>query len=352
MKAASLVAWGALLAFAWSPPALALTKVKVAWCSKTINIAVAPFAVAEKMGWFAERGIDVELVPLNGSTECVQKLATGEVMFSDSTAEPLATIRAHGVNGKVFYTILQRNIFGVAVPADSPIQGIADLKGKTVGVTSMASTGVLIARAVVAASGLDPDRDINLVVIGEAGQSAAMLRNRQVDALSQFAPQYALIEMAGIKLRRLDNSVIDRFPSNGLAALDKTLVSRRNEAIALARGFAMGNLFSMTNPAAAIKIVYELYPDSRPPGRDEQATEAINLAVMRSTDFSTDIRKIGIPMWGESVLSDYRDYLAFLHQLQVVKSDIPVDDFVTNDLIADANDFDANAVVNAALTFK
>jgi NitT/TauT family transport system substrate-binding protein len=338
--------------FFLSSPALALTRVRVAWCSKTINIAVAPFAVATKMGWFAERGIEVELVPLNGSTECVQKLATGEVLFSDSTAEPLAAIRAHGVNGKIFYTILQRNIFGIAVPIDSPIKNISDLQGKTVGVTSMASTGVLIAHAVAAVNGLDPDRDINLVVIGEAGQSAALLRSKQVDALSQFATQYALIEMAGIKLRRLDNSTIDRFPSNGLAALDETLKTKRAEAVALARGFAMGNLFTMYNPGAATKIVYELYPESRPPGRDDRTAAAIDIAVMKSTDYATDIRTLGLKMWGESVTADYADYLAFLRKFQVIKNDIPVAEFVTNDLVAEANDFDAEAVIGAAKTYQ
>jgi hypothetical protein len=38
--------------------------------------------------------------------------------------------------------------------------------------------------------------------------------------------------------------------------------------------------------------------DSRPPGRDERATEAINLAVMRFTDYATDIRGLGITRWG------------------------------------------------------
>jgi hypothetical protein len=40
--------------------------------------------------------------------------------------------------------------------------------------------------------------------------------------------------------------------------------------------------------------------DSRPPGRDERATEAINLAVTRFTDYATDIRGLGITRWGES----------------------------------------------------
>ena len=329
----------------------ALTKVRVAWCSKTLNISVAPFAIATKMGWFKEGGIDVEIVPFGGSTECIQNLAIGEVDFSHSTAEPLAVVRARGVKGKVFYTILHKNIFGLAVPADSPIRSIADLKGKTIGVTSMASTGVLIARAIAATNGLDPDNDFKLAAIGEAGQSAALIRSKQVDALSQFATQYSLVEYAGIKLRHLDNSAVANFPSNGLATLEATLKSKRKEAIALARGFAMGTLFANENPEAATRIMYEIYPESRPMGRDEATSIAIDKLVINSVRFSQDVPALGIAQWGLSDVKAYGDYLKFLKQWAVVKDDIAAADFVTNELIDDANKFDSAAVVKSAKTY-
>jgi len=50
----------------------------------------------------------------------------------------------------------------------------------------MSSAGVIIPRAPVATHGLDPDRDINVVVAGEGAQPAAMLHNKQIDALSQL----------------------------------------------------------------------------------------------------------------------------------------------------------------------
>jgi len=75
----------------------------------------------------------------------------------------------------------------------------------------MASAGVVIARALAAASGLNPDTDISLVVAGEGAQPAALLRTKQIDALSQFDTQYALIENVGLKLRILDKRLIERF---------------------------------------------------------------------------------------------------------------------------------------------
>jgi NitT/TauT family transport system substrate-binding protein len=324
------------------------TKVKLAFCSKTMNIAAAPVVIASKMGWFQERGIDVEMVLFGGSTECIQNLATGEVDFSNSTADALAMVRSRGVVGKVFYTLTHLNIFGLAVPEDSPIKSVRDLKGKTIGVTSMASTGVLTARAIAAANGLDPDKDLQFAATGEAGQSAALIRSKQVDALSQFSTQYALLQYLGINLRMLDNSAVASFPSNGLVALDKTLKTKRKEAIALARGYAMGTLFSLENPAAASRIVFEAYPESRATGRDEATSIQIDKVVLESTRFALDIDKLGKKYWGEGDIQAYANYLKFLKQWDVIKSDIDVKDFVTNDLIPEINDFDRAAVVKAA----
>jgi NitT/TauT family transport system substrate-binding protein len=173
-------------------PAAAQTNVKVGWCARTVSSAAAPFAIATKLGWYAKDGIKVELVPLPGSTDCVKNVATKEIGYSLPSVEPLAIIRPQGVKAKIFYTAYQGNIYGIAVPDDSPIKTIKDLKGKSIGVTSMASAGVIIARALAATNGMNPDSDIKVVVAGEAAQTAALLRSKQVDALSQFDTQYAI----------------------------------------------------------------------------------------------------------------------------------------------------------------
>ena len=183
--------------------------------------------------------------------------------------EPLAIIQQQGVKAKNYYTAYQGNIYGIAVPEGSPVQSFKDLKGKKIGVTSMASAGVIVARALATTNGMDPDRDITIVVAGEAAQTAALLRSNQVDALSQFDTQYALAENAGAKLRMLEDRAIAKFPSNGLIALDETLKNNRAQAVALGQGYAKGTLFAITNPEAALRIIYEVFPQVRGTGRDE-----------------------------------------------------------------------------------
>lgn len=83
---------------------------------------------------------------------------------------------------KIYYTAYQGNIYGIAVPADSPVKKMTDLKGKNIGVIAMGSAGVQIARALAATNGMDPERDINVVVAGEGAQNKWGVIKEKVDA--------------------------------------------------------------------------------------------------------------------------------------------------------------------------
>ena len=342
----------AFLLSAVAPSVVAQTTVRVGWCARTVSSAAAPFAIATKMGWFAKDGIKVELVPLPGSTDCVKNVATREVPYSLPSVEPLAIIRAQGVKAKIFYTAYQGNIYGIAVPEQSTIKSITDLKGKSIGVISMASAGVIIARAVTAIAGMNPDTDIRIVVAGEGAQTAALLRSAQVDALSQFDTQYALVENAGVKLRMLETKEIDRYPSNGFLALEETLQSRRKEALALAQGYAKGTVFAIANPEAAVRILWEVYPQTKPTGKDEATALRDDIKTLEARIRNWKLDKAGVSRWGENSEINYAAYSAFLQKWGVIKEQAVASDLVTNDLITEVNNFDQAAVSAEAKAYK
>jgi NitT/TauT family transport system substrate-binding protein len=340
-----------LLSFA-ERHAAAQTNVRVGWCSRTVSAATAPFAIATKMGWFAKDGIKVELMPLPGGTDCVKFVATGEISYAIPSVEPLAIIRPQGVKAKTFYTAYQGYIYGVAVPQDSPIKSFADLKGKSIGVIAMGSAGMIVARSLAASAGLDPDKDIRVVVAGEGAQTAALLRTGQVDALSQFDTQYAMIENAGVKLRLLPSPQIERFPSNGLLALEETLRTKRKQAVALAQGYAKGTLFAIANPEAAIRILWEVYPQTKPTGKDEATALRDDVKVLEARIQNWKLEKGGVSKWGESSERNYAGYIEFLHKWGILKEKVAARDLVTNDLIAEINDFDQTKIIAEAKAYK
>jgi NitT/TauT family transport system substrate-binding protein len=317
-----------------------------------VTSGAAPFAIATRMGWFKNEGIEVELVPNAGSIDCVKNVATRELAFSLPGAEALAAGRAQGLKTRVYYTTYQGNVYGIAVPAEGNVQRMADLRGKNVGVTSMASTGVIIARALASASGLDPDRDLSIVVAGEGAQSAAMLRNGQVAALSQFDTQYALVENAGVKLRLLETKAIDGFPSNGIVALEETLRTRTRDAVGLARAYAMGTVFAIANPEAAVRIFWDVYPYTKPTGKDDATALRDDVKVLQARIVNWKLEKAGVRRWGESAEANYAALVDFLFTWGVLKEKVDARDLLTNDLIDEINRFDAAQVAAEARAWK
>jgi NitT/TauT family transport system substrate-binding protein len=335
------------------PFAQAETTIRVGWCATTISAAASPYAVAQKMGWFGERGARVIVTPLPGSTDCVKQVATGALPFSVPSIEPVLVIHPQGVKGKIFYTAYQSFGYGIAVPADGPIKDFADLKGKTIGVTSMASAGVVVARAQLAMAGIDATTQARIVVAGEGAQTAALLRAKQVDALSQFDTQYALVENAGQKLRQLPLGPLAPFPGNGFLALESTLKERREDAITVARGFAMGEIFAMANPEAAIRILYEVYPQTRPTGKDEATAIGDDVKVLRARMAHWELASGGVTKWGQSNMTNFNNYIDFLVKWKIVPEKVPAEEVVTNELVDAINaSFDQAKVEAQAKAWK
>jgi NitT/TauT family transport system substrate-binding protein len=354
MKRAFVVGALAAVVATFAGAASAQTTVGIAWCARTVSSAAAPFAIATKMGWFAAAGIKVELKPLPGSTDCVKLVATHDVDYGLPSIEPVAIIRPQGVKIKNFYTAYQGNIYGIAVPAESPIKSFDELKGKRIGVTSMASAGVIIARAIAANHGWNPDRDISVVVVGEAAQTAALLRSGQIEALSQFDTQYALTENAGVKLRMLDkdNEVIARFPANGFIALEETLATKRAQAVGLTQGYAKGTVFAMANPEAAIRILWEVFPQTRSPGKTEADALRDDIKTLEARAKNWRLEAGGVTKWGENSEKNYAAYVDFLVKNGVLKQSVPATDLITNELIGDINKFDAAPIAAMAKGYK
>jgi len=188
--------------------------------------------------------------------------------------------------------------------------------------------------------------------VGEAAQAAALIRGGQVQALSLYDTQYALVESAGQPVRLLDSGPVARFPSNGFFALEETVKKDRARAVALTQGYAMGTVFAMANPEAAVKILYDVYPQTKPSGKtDEQALrDDVKTLLARAEHWKLEAG--GVKRWGESSIKDFDAYEDFLLRWKVIQQKVPVTDVVSNELIDEVNRFDAAAVAAEARAWK
>src|SRR5258705_12717546 len=139
------------------PPA----KVVYTLTTKDVSVGLsAHTSIPLTLGYWKAENLDVEITTLEGSTAGVQQLAAGNIQFATVGPETALLAREKGVKIKSFYAISRVTIFRVVVPQASSLRTVADLRGKTIGVSALTSGAVPVARARLASGGVDPDKDV------------------------------------------------------------------------------------------------------------------------------------------------------------------------------------------------
>jgi NitT/TauT family transport system substrate-binding protein len=137
--------------------------------------------LAQRLGYFAEAGLDVEIVNFQGGGKALEALVGGGidavVGFFDHTiqAQPKGIVLT-------MIALYDRfpGIVLLADPAVAPnVQGYADLRGQTVGITSFGSSTHFTLNYLLARAGI-PQDSVSLVQIGTGSASVAALETGKV----------------------------------------------------------------------------------------------------------------------------------------------------------------------------
>ena len=83
-------------------------------------------------------------------------------------------------------------------------------------------------------------------------------------------------------MRYFYRSQIERFPGNGFRVLEETLKTRRKDLIGRARAYAKGTLFTLNNPEATVRIVYETFAETKPTGKVEPTAVREDVKVLEA----------------------------------------------------------------------
>ena len=170
----------------------------------------------------------------------------------------------------------------------------------------MASAGVVVARAQLSMAGIEPVTQARVVVAGEGAQTASLLRAHQVDALSQFD-------------------------------------TRDHRRPRLRYG----------QPRSRHRILYEVYPQTKPIGKDEETAVADDTRVLRARMAHWDLASGGVTKWDQTNITNFNNYIDFLVKWKLVPVKVPADEVVTNDLVDAINaSFDQAKIEAQAKAWK
>ncbi len=230
------------------PVSAAAEKVRLALPSRSMGYL--PMFIALHRGFLKDENLDLELPALLPNI-AHNALLSGEVEYH-GVADSALRLAAKGAPLKsIFFSARLPNYFVMAKPS---IRTVSELRGKLLAVSRFGGTTDLAARVALQANGLDPQKDVTLIMIGLGNTRNAALIAGSVDANIANPPDNSMLKQKGSRELLFLGDAME-FPSNGFTTTEKRLTENRDQVKRLLRAFYRGLLFSRDNPEESIKIV-------------------------------------------------------------------------------------------------
>lgn len=184
-------------------------KVRIAVGGKALYYYL-PISIAERLGYFKDEGIDVEIIDFQGGSKSLQAVVGGSADVVSGAFEHTISMQTRGQMMRAF--VLQGRapqvVFAVNNKTMPNYKTLSDLKGKKIGVTAPGSSSQVLANFVLASAGIKPS-DVSFVGVGASSAAVAAIRSGQIDAFTNLDPVIAQLQQDNLLKIVGDTRVIE-----------------------------------------------------------------------------------------------------------------------------------------------
>jgi NitT/TauT family transport system substrate-binding protein len=153
-----------------------------------------PLTVTERLGYFKDAGLNVEIADLKGGSQALQALVGGSADVVTGAFDH--TIQMAAKNQPIVATVQLGRFPGFAlgvINAKAAVYKDArDLKGMKIGVTAPGSSTHFMVMYMMARAGLKPD-DAAYVGVGATSTAIAAVRRAEIDAIVNADPSISML---------------------------------------------------------------------------------------------------------------------------------------------------------------
>ncbi|HEV8308414.1 MAG TPA: ABC transporter substrate-binding protein [Methylomirabilota bacterium] len=213
----------------------------------------APTLIALDKGYFKAQGVTAEFQPFRGGPDLVKAVLANQIQIGITGSTDVPVFRAEGVPVRFVATTVDGNHFTFNVAPG--IAKLAELKGKSIGVTRVGATTWIFAVMLARQQGWDPERDVKIVGLGGLDAQLAALARGEIHAYV-WGDGGAVTELQGKSrvLLRLD-TVTPKWISQSCYCTDD-YVKQNREALGRAlKALFQGVRFIRESPKEAFAIV-------------------------------------------------------------------------------------------------
>ena len=238
------------LAIALLGPPSSLRAERIAIATPSRGLFEFPVVVAMRKGFYKSEGIDVDKIQMQPAIG-VKALISGDVGYLLAWGSALRAA-VTGVPLKAVVGLASRPLH--VLVARPEIRTPKDLKGKVIGVDSVAGTVDYLSRVAVRHFGLEPEKDVKIIVTGESPTRLAALHAGSIDATPIDVAFAVKAEDEGFRRLVYLGDLIE-LPLSGIAVMDHKLQTQRDQVRRVVRATVRGNRFMKQNRAETVQML-------------------------------------------------------------------------------------------------
>ncbi|WP_233837855.1 ABC transporter substrate-binding protein [Paraburkholderia sp. ZP32-5] len=334
-------------------PALAVDSVTVALAIPPTVTDGGIWTIGNELGIWKKENLEVKTLTFEGAGALVPQVAAGHATIGLPVVDPILAAYAAGRGDlpvRYFYNATPTYTMEFAVPSNSPIRTLADLKNRKIGVGALTWGTIPSTRAVLKEASLAKG-DYAIVPVGVLGSGFHALNTGQIDALNYNSSWHDMLELSGTPLRRIEYPApFGQMAGNGFIANTQALQSNPDLFARFGRAYTEAQVACSANLQLCVESFWRQHPEARPTNGDaagnlKNAEELVRRRLARVT--LTADGKPRTP--GEFDLAIIRQYVSRMaNDGEFASANVPIDTLFTNQLVPQFNRFDADAIRNAA----
>jgi ABC-type nitrate/sulfonate/bicarbonate transport system substrate-binding protein len=197
-------------------------KIRITYANNSLSFLAA--FVARDRGFYAKNGLSAELVQARPAVN-IAALVSGDVDYAEVFGSAIRSA-ARGAPVRAFSTSIKAPFFSLIV--NPTIKSFKDLKGRVIGVTSLGGTNQISGRLMLQHFGVDPDRDVKFLAIGEEKFVVEAFKTKRVDAILVAPPFSILMKREGFAALANTADVVS-IPLAGLSATVEKIKQNRSQ---------------------------------------------------------------------------------------------------------------------------
>jgi len=220
-----------------------------------------PPKLAENLGYFKAEGLDVELQSQQAGVDAENELLAGAVQAVVGYYDHSIDLQSKGkeVQSITQLLVVPGGMEMVRSDLASQIRSMADLKGRTLGVTGLGSSSSFLAQYLASRNGLKTS-DYSMLPVGAGNTLIAALKQKRVDVVWTTEPTTSMLLASGEAKVLVDMNSAEGtraalgglYPASAVYVQRAWLQTHKAEATKLARAFVNTLKYIQTHSAEEI----------------------------------------------------------------------------------------------------